>query len=112
MALTLAEVILQRLKDWDEIFDQHGMWNGDEYVEVVKPLHEALLILARTTEGASQNSLDGERVESFLLSPPINQGCIGQKWCQSCSTWITGTCLCLSKQCPTCDGPLTLTKEE
>jgi len=45
--MSLHEAILQRLKDFDEMFNQHGMWSTEDYETVVMPLHQALLVLAQ-----------------------------------------------------------------
>ena len=45
--MSLHEVILERLRDFDTLFTEHGMWTGEEYAVIVAPLHQALLILAQ-----------------------------------------------------------------
>ena len=44
--MSLHEVILARLRDFDILFTEHGMWSGEEYAAIVAPLHQALLVLA------------------------------------------------------------------
>lgn len=41
----LSNVIQNRLLHLDEFFEQHGMWDGDQYMEMIHPLQESLRIL-------------------------------------------------------------------
>jgi len=45
--MSLHEVILERLKHLDKFFVEEGELTGTEYFELVKPLHDALLELAK-----------------------------------------------------------------
>lgn len=36
--MNLQEVILERLKDFDTMFTEHGLWTGEEYAAIVSPL--------------------------------------------------------------------------
>ena len=58
--MSLADVINVELERCYEFYEEAGDWNGDQLFELVKPLHEALLILARTTECATKTELVGE----------------------------------------------------
>lgn len=46
----LSNVIQNRLLHLDEIFEQHGMWDGDQYMEMIHPLQESLRILSEKLE--------------------------------------------------------------
>lgn len=48
--MNLHEAIIQRLRDIDRIFIKEGMWTGDDYKELVTPLHQALLKLAEQSK--------------------------------------------------------------
>ena len=39
--------ILQRLKSFYELFERMGEWTGEDYKEMVMPLHQAVLELSR-----------------------------------------------------------------
>lgn len=41
----IAEVIDKRLADLNELFRTEGQWNGEDYMKMVMPLHNALLFL-------------------------------------------------------------------
>lgn len=45
-SLSLHEVIGMRLMDLDDMYRECGDWTGEEYAEMCKPLHQALLNLS------------------------------------------------------------------
>lgn len=58
--MSLIDVIENELKRCYDFYHEDGDWTGDQLFSLVKPLHEALLILARTTESATKTELVGE----------------------------------------------------
>lgn len=45
--MNLIEVINAELVRLDNIFREDGEWTAEQHLEIIKPLHEALLILAK-----------------------------------------------------------------
>lgn len=45
--MSLHEAILAAIDKLNDIMNEQGLWNAEEYMEMVKPLHEALLALAK-----------------------------------------------------------------
>jgi hypothetical protein len=63
---TLHEVIGNRLAEIDRIWREEGYWDTDEYMEMVAPLHQALLELAKK-EGASHEANMPGRADMAVL---------------------------------------------
>lgn len=59
--MALEEIINKRLLQVDYMMEHFGMWNGEDYMTMIMPLHEALLIIAkRTSDDKSSSLVEGQ----------------------------------------------------
>lgn len=56
--MSTQEVIESELQRLHELIVSEGMWNGEDVMNMLKPLHESLLELAK-----SQNLVKGDKVD-------------------------------------------------
>jgi len=51
------EAIIKALEQCERMFKEQGEWTGDEYMEMVLPLHEALKIDSASTDQRGEENV-------------------------------------------------------